>query len=181
MPKAAAPPPRVEQAWFCGCHANVGGSYPDSGLSDVALLWMMARVVELGRHGFGASLEFDDQFIRTTIKPNALGTLYRSAKGWPLSTLWPYVRPVLASSAISLGAIWNDEDPSEIHINELIHWSVLARLKQAAPVDGAGTPAYMPKNIHTAKVPAARVLQPCAEESRLFALLGAAIPPLNPP
>ncbi len=38
--------PRVEQVWFPGVHSNVGGGYPRSGLSDVALEWMMDRAVE---------------------------------------------------------------------------------------------------------------------------------------
>jgi uncharacterized protein (DUF2235 family) len=183
IPKAASPPSMVEQAWFCGVHASVGGSYPDAGLSDTALIWMIARVVELGRSGFGGSLEFDDQFIKANAKPNAFGTAYRSAKGWPVSTIWPYVRPVLASSAIRIGAIWNDEDASEVHINEQVHWSVLVRLQHPAPVDGAGTPVYAPGNVVPVKIPPARVAQPSPEELRFYALAGAPAPsgPVNPP
>jgi len=29
--------PRIEQVWFAGCHANVGGGYEKQGLSLVAL------------------------------------------------------------------------------------------------------------------------------------------------
>jgi type VI secretion system (T6SS) phospholipase Tle1-like effector len=29
------------EVWFRGAHSNVGGSYPDRGLSDIALAWMM--------------------------------------------------------------------------------------------------------------------------------------------
>jgi len=29
------------EVWFRGVHSNVGGSYPDRGLSDIALAWMM--------------------------------------------------------------------------------------------------------------------------------------------
>jgi Uncharacterized alpha/beta hydrolase domain (DUF2235) len=43
----------VEQTWFAGSHCNVGGGYPDSGLSDLALIWMVARVRAL------TGLEFD--------------------------------------------------------------------------------------------------------------------------
>ena len=34
----------VEQIWFPGVHSNVGGGYDNSGLSDVALAWMISRV-----------------------------------------------------------------------------------------------------------------------------------------
>ena len=33
----------LEQVWFSGVHSDVGGGYADSGLSDIALLWMMAK------------------------------------------------------------------------------------------------------------------------------------------
>ena len=29
------------EVWFRGVHSNIGGSYPDRGLSDIALAWMM--------------------------------------------------------------------------------------------------------------------------------------------
>jgi uncharacterized protein (DUF2235 family) len=43
-------PARIEQAWFIGCHSDVGGGYPrsESGLSDIALQWMMERLQSLG-------------------------------------------------------------------------------------------------------------------------------------
>lgn len=36
------------QVWFAGVHADVGGSYADAGLSDIALEWML---VEAGKFG----------------------------------------------------------------------------------------------------------------------------------
>lgn len=33
----------LEQVWFSGVHADVGGGYPQAGLSDVALRWMMEK------------------------------------------------------------------------------------------------------------------------------------------
>src|SRR5262249_15758785 len=44
----------VEQVWFAGSHSNIGGGYPNSGLSDVVLTWMIARVKAL------TPLEFDE-------------------------------------------------------------------------------------------------------------------------
>ena len=35
---------RIKQVWFAGVHADVGGGYPDDGLSHVSLLWMMDEV-----------------------------------------------------------------------------------------------------------------------------------------
>jgi hypothetical protein len=47
--QADAPASQVlEQAWFPGVHCNVGGGYPDEGLSDGALLWMWDRAERCG-------------------------------------------------------------------------------------------------------------------------------------
>jgi uncharacterized protein (DUF2235 family) len=45
-----ADPARIEQVWFIGCHSDVGGGFPraESGLSDIALQWMMERIRNLG-------------------------------------------------------------------------------------------------------------------------------------
>ena len=43
---------RVKQVWFEGAHADVGGGYPETGLSDTALLWM-------AREARAAGLVFD--------------------------------------------------------------------------------------------------------------------------
>lgn len=39
---------QVEQVWFSGVHSNVGGGYPDTGLSDIALNWLAGRAAEHG-------------------------------------------------------------------------------------------------------------------------------------
>jgi len=38
---APARPDQHYEVWFRGVHSNIGGSYPDRGLSDIALAWMM--------------------------------------------------------------------------------------------------------------------------------------------
>ncbi len=42
----------IEQVWFAGVHADVGGGYAQTGLADVTLGWMMEKAQALG-------LEFD--------------------------------------------------------------------------------------------------------------------------
>lgn len=49
----SASPPKgfvqtLEQRWFAGAHSNVGGGYPDYGLSDIALKWMMEKAEGAG-------------------------------------------------------------------------------------------------------------------------------------
>jgi hypothetical protein len=39
---------RIEQVWFPGAHANVGGGYQDDILADVTLTWMMDRAGSCG-------------------------------------------------------------------------------------------------------------------------------------
>jgi hypothetical protein len=40
--------PHVEQVWFAGAHADVGGGYDEDGLARVALDWMVGRLAGLG-------------------------------------------------------------------------------------------------------------------------------------
>jgi uncharacterized protein (DUF2235 family) len=46
----------VEQTWFVGAHGNVGGGYADTGLSDIALKWMIDRATKNGLKLDGAGL-----------------------------------------------------------------------------------------------------------------------------
>lgn len=39
---------RLTQIWFAGVHADVGGGYPDDGLANVTLQWMMDEAVGAG-------------------------------------------------------------------------------------------------------------------------------------
>jgi uncharacterized protein (DUF2235 family) len=39
---------KMEQRWFAGSHSNVGGGYADSGLSDIALQWLMDKAAAVG-------------------------------------------------------------------------------------------------------------------------------------
>jgi uncharacterized protein (DUF2235 family) len=43
----------IEQRWFPGVHSDIGGGYPETPLSDLALEWMIDRATTAG-------LEFDD-------------------------------------------------------------------------------------------------------------------------
>jgi uncharacterized protein (DUF2235 family) len=59
---ASAPPPRpianVEQRWFVGAHANVGGGYPSDILAQPPLKWLMDKASALGLQ-FHKQLELD--------------------------------------------------------------------------------------------------------------------------
>lgn len=49
----------LEQVWFSGVHANIGGGYAQSGLSDIALVWMIEKAGRIGLH-VDTSLLVDD-------------------------------------------------------------------------------------------------------------------------
>ena len=38
----------MEQVWFVGVHSNIGGGYPSTGLSDIALDWMVDKACTCG-------------------------------------------------------------------------------------------------------------------------------------
>lgn len=40
--------PNRQQVWFPGAHSDVGGGYPDTGLSDCSLIWMMDKAEACG-------------------------------------------------------------------------------------------------------------------------------------
>jgi hypothetical protein len=48
----------VQQCWFLGTHSDVGGGHEESGLSNLSLAWMLARLRE------SDVLDFDDDAIR---------------------------------------------------------------------------------------------------------------------
>ena len=84
----------VEQVWFAGVHSNIGGSYKDSGLSDVALDWMLKRVMQ------HTDLIFDPDYINQCVNPNIKGkcvesrsALYLSSKIYPFQRLIQQVIP----------------------------------------------------------------------------------------
>lgn len=61
------------QLWFAGVHADVGGGYPETGLSDIALQWMVDEAEQAG-------LAFNTAIVRQ-IKPAAQGVLHDSCHG----------------------------------------------------------------------------------------------------
>lgn len=62
----------LEQRWFPGVHSNVGGGYPDTGLSDIALKWLFRKAAAVG-------LEMDQRIHELPDKYDA--TIYDSTKG----------------------------------------------------------------------------------------------------
>ncbi len=153
--KGQQPNGHVEQTWFAGAHCNVGGGYPDAGLSDQALIWMIARLQAL------TGLEFDSDAVKAGTHPNIAGAIVDSTVGWPIDHAFPHYRTVLSPVAIHHGYVANTDDPSEEHINERVHWSVIAKRK------GQATAAYNPPNL-PADIPNAKIAAMTAEEREIL-------------
>jgi uncharacterized protein (DUF2235 family) len=64
----------LEQAWFPGVHADIGGGYPEKALADNTLAWMLSRARLAG-------LEVDQTVVDETSSPDAHGALHESRSG----------------------------------------------------------------------------------------------------
>jgi len=63
----------LQQVWFSGVHSDVGGGYAETGLSDVALLWMIEKA-RLSGLGFREDFLSDSRWFA----PNVGGKLHDS-------------------------------------------------------------------------------------------------------
>ncbi len=161
-PKTAPPKAHVEQTWFAGVHSNVGGGYPETGLSDVALIWMIARIQAL------TGLEFDADAVRAMTKgANVDGEVVDSSKGWIVDEWAPHFRVVLSPDAIDHGAFANVRNPARFHVDERVHWTTLK--KRGRPCIDCGKPdtPYAPPNL-PASVEAEQTAAVTAEETALW-------------
>jgi uncharacterized protein (DUF2235 family) len=95
----------LEQVWFAGVHSDVGGGYPEAGLSDLALEWMLGKARD-------CQLKFDEIQMR----PEPSAAKHESWTGF-YKIKPAFLRPI-AVEATGLG-----------RTNEFIHSSVLDRYK----------------------------------------------------
>ena len=66
--------PDIKQVWFAGAHADIGGGYVETGLSDIALKWMVDEAAKYG-------LRFETH-LKTSIAPDHSGQMHNEYKGW---------------------------------------------------------------------------------------------------
>jgi Uncharacterized alpha/beta hydrolase domain (DUF2235) len=132
----------VEQVWFVGAHSNVGGGYHRTGLSDLALIWIMARVESLTK------MRFNEDYIGKNFWPCAACSLYRSNRGWWVSRIFPLKRlPFPKAMPMEIWFEGKKERKSVVPVGEKIHWSVIERLGRDAIVDEKITKLYIPRNV----------------------------------
>lgn len=125
-----APGQHVEQVWFPGTHADVGGGWADTGLSDLSLLWMAQRVTAK------TGLKIDTAKLKRACHPDPLGLQHHSATGWiyAFSRRVPFRRVVqedLGANSKRRRRWRTGKLPNGLaSINEMVHDSVFARLGQ---------------------------------------------------
>jgi uncharacterized protein (DUF2235 family) len=138
---------KVEQVWFPGVHANIGGGYQSAGLSDQALVWMIARVTE------ETGLKFNAAELPRRVRPCPAGMLYPAhwlpwlaARRSVLLGSFPLVRSALRNWWRRLHGA--EEGVQVRRINEKVHWSVRERCGwPEALVDRVGRAKYAPANL----------------------------------
>ena len=84
----------LKQVWFAGVHSDVGGGYAQTGLSDIALWWMMKQAIDQG-------LQFDPLALRTYDAIDREHSLDVQHESW--SPLWgfPQRRNVPLSAVVA--------------------------------------------------------------------------------
>lgn len=149
----------VEQVWFSGVHSNVGGSYQDAGLSDIAMDWMVKRVDAL------TGLKLDQGFLAREIKPDpyAKGVESRSFL-YKDSVVYPYQRLIdqIVPRGTGFGEWFRNRFPALDRrnippdgletLNEMLHVSALERWSRHVVHDcpegkNCGTSNYRPPNL----------------------------------
>jgi uncharacterized protein (DUF2235 family) len=136
-------PPDVEQVWFPGVHCDVGGGYPenDSGLSAIALKWMVSKAEAAGLildQNMKATV-LPQQSTPEYIAPNAGGPAHESLTG-----LWwivEYLPKRYKDPAANFAARWmiHAGRPRYVRDNANIHASVFERMRLV--------PTYRPNNL----------------------------------
>lgn len=120
----ANPGQQVEQVWFAGAHSNVGGGYPEVGLSTFALDWMAYKARAVG-------LELDLPYFQDRLKEAQFDEVRDSFKP-PCKTLSRPVDPDAIDEYLRTNF---DEGPMADDVKRAIrvHWSVRKRLETTKP------------------------------------------------
>ncbi len=88
----------VKQKWFSGVHADVGGGYLETGLSDVALQWMIEEASSLGAH-------FEVSMLKQ-IAPNPNGYMHDSYSGvFEMFRSQPRSTPAVVQESVNDGRL----------------------------------------------------------------------------
>lgn len=92
-PAPPVPGQVLEQVWFSGVHCDVGGGYPETGLSDITLGWMMGKAISLG-------LEVDPGVSAQYSSLDATNPLDQIHESWSPLWLFPKSRTISPDSIL---------------------------------------------------------------------------------
>jgi hypothetical protein len=130
-PNAVIAQPRplsgVEQRWFVGAHANVGGGYQTDLLAQAPLRWMMKKAESLGL-SFRSEVDLDGNALTAPIADS-----YKSFGSGVYAIFYPPLYRTIGREPDVR------EDGSHINVNETIDASVFERWR--------ADPTYRPANL----------------------------------
>lgn len=143
-------PQDIEQVWFAGVHADIGGGYPEteSGLSKFPLAWM---VQEAAAHGLEIDRAMADHLVlgaplagsrHDYVAPDAAADAHNSLKGvwWPLEFLPKRSRWRETRMRSLLGLYLPLGERRRVRPGDVLHPSVAERRKRRADYDPPNLP-----------------------------------------
>jgi uncharacterized protein (DUF2235 family) len=161
-PKVPDPPnpaphkePSVEQRWFIGAHANVGGGYREDRLAQIPLAWLVGRAQEHGM-AFRFPVSIDGKELEDKVADSYAEFLYGAYKAITLGN--PFYR--------AIGRPIHEVEKGFVDtVNETIDASVFERWRR--------DPTYRPKNL--ADWAGSRAINPASIKNSVFAATAQAI------
>ncbi len=147
------PQERVQQVWFPGVHADIGGGYVERRLADLPLRWLALRAEAAG-------LALDPDRLQR-LQPDPLAPQHDSLTAlYTLSRVVPFQRVIGGQDGwVRRLSAWlrrvNRPGPGQAFVNEMIHRSALERLGREVEVIGPGDRRrrlrYEPENLLAAR------------------------------
>ena len=84
----------LEQVWFSGVHCDIGGGYPETGLSDITFSWMIGKAQSLG-------LQIDPDVAAQYALLDPKFAIDQIHESWSLLWLFPKSRAIAGDSTLS--------------------------------------------------------------------------------
>ena len=136
----------LKQCWFPGSHSNIGGGWPDAGISNIALAWMISQLEETD----GGILSFDPEYLDFVqdlanqwyikngepIRPWGFGKLYDSSIVDGLLTFSESLAPITRTPGRYFQISTDDGKPTTQRLTntmECIHRCVRVRMDDGGP------------------------------------------------
>jgi len=149
---SAPPGVSIEQVWFAGAHADVGGGYATRALADIPLAWMAEKAKSKGLALDWSCLPNKDQLNPFAPAHNSSSGLFRGDRLMPMYREIAET-PCKVSFYERLYAPTDDNGKALPTINQAIHRSVIIRYGTERTIisdERSGTSAtttYSPKNL----------------------------------